>query len=138
MSITEWLKKVYGYIGLYWSGSEVYVVSAAISSALALNIIRRICEGALFGWSRFKLHDRNTLLISWIRSLFYVILVFFTLGVLGEKYSKTLDLVDIFFVANGTFLLGIIVNIIDDAISSTIVCLSKRRWCNKILFYVEG
>ncbi|MDR0379211.1 MAG: hypothetical protein LBI62_04585 [Candidatus Accumulibacter sp.] len=126
-NMAAWFHKIYENAGFHWSGSGAYVVSAAIPSTLVLNAVRRACEAMSHGWPRFKSHDAGTMFMSWMRFFLYGILVFFVLGILGEKYSKTLDFIDVFFIAGGTFLFGAIVDVVDDAIASSIVCLSRTN-----------
>lgn len=117
----EWLINTYHLIGFNWSSTGATVVAAGIVSAFSLNAIRRVIEGTMLGWPRFHHHDRNTFARSWIRAVAYLALVLFALGIFGEKYSKSLDMLDVLLVAIGTFLFGVLVNVLDDAISATVI-----------------
>ena len=124
---TQWLAHAYGAVGFRWSGHGAYVVSAGALSALALNMARRAAEGLLLGWPRYRSHDRVTLVRSWVRAFLYMTMVIAALGFFGEKYSKLLSVIDVFLVCIGTFIFGLFVNVLDDAIASLLVFLNEGK-----------
>lgn len=127
VTISQWLRTTYENVGFHWSENAAPVICFGILSALVLNTARRGLEGLILGWPRYESHDKTTLVRSWIRALFYLALVFFALGAFGQKYSRPIDLFDIPLIATGTFLLLLIVNALDDAISSTFILFNRDK-----------
>lgn len=127
MNIVEPMAKGYSLVGFNWTGTGSVIVALGICSSLVLNILRRGIEGVFLGWPRYSSHTKHTLLRSWLRAAVYLVLAFFLVGVLGEKYRMTSSLIGISMIAIGTFIVGLIVNILDDAISATFIMVRKGK-----------
>lgn len=127
MNIVEPMAKGYSLLGFNWTGAGSAIVALGICSSLVLNILRRGIEGVLLGWPRYSSHTKHTFLRSWFRAVVYLALAFFLVGVLGEKYRMTSGLIGISMIAIGTYIVGLIANIFDDAISATVVMLGKEK-----------
>lgn len=124
--ISNRLSAVYETIGFDWHGRGALAMSAGIVSSVSLNSIRRVCEGVLLGWPRYKEHNFDTFKYSWIRLIFLLFLCIVGLGVFGEKVAGDRGTVGILSVGIGTFLFGLIVNSVDDAISATYSLIPRR------------
>ncbi len=104
--------------GFEWKGIGAYVVTAALASACAANVLRRFLEGIFLGWPRFKGHDRNSLTRASVLLMCYGAMIYFAIGFFGEKYaSRPLDLINIFLIAVSTYIAGLLVDFLDDVIS---------------------
>ena len=138
--ISAYLFSMYESIGFHWSRDTAYLLSYGILFGIVLNAVRRAIEGVLLGWPRFKDHDGDTFHKFWLRCMVGVVFVFLVFGAWGANHSKnfarfiSLDasyefggIMNVFSVALFSFLLGSVVNIIDDAISATVSILRKCK-----------
>jgi len=104
--------------GFEWKGIGAYVVTAALASSFATNLIRRLLEGILLGWPRFKGHDKNSLATASMLLIAYGTMSYFAIGFFGEKYSsRSLDAINILLIAISTYIAGLLVNFMDDVMS---------------------
>lgn len=120
---SELLASIYRSLGFAWDPAVAPIVSGSFILALILNIARRFTEGLLLGWPRFSAHDKSTMPRALLRSITYLFLSFIALGALGMNTAKISGFADVIFIAIGTYILGVIVNVIDDAISSVYVTI---------------
>lgn len=136
----HWLFDSYNSIGFKWqSNNGSSLIATGMLSAIFVNILRRITECVLLGWPRFKTNDIATLKTFILRALGYGLLCFLGLGAWGaneaERYAKLTNIVEysanlnvfhITVISIGTFLIGCIVNVLDDVISALVIFIFKR------------
>ena len=116
--LQEDITKAYQGVGFEWRGVGAYVVTAALISSCLTNTVRRFFEGIFLGWPRFKKHDKYSLLQAMISLVGYTILMYFTIGFFGEKFSsKNIDSINIILIATSTYIAGLLVDLVDDFIS---------------------
>lgn len=109
----------YSMPGFEWEGIGAYAVTAALISSFAANVLRRFLEGFFLGWPRFKDHDRNSLIRASTLLMGYGVMAYFAIGFFGEKYSsRSLDVINIFLIAISTYIVGLLVDLVDEVISS--------------------
>ena len=122
----EFIEELQGFIsstlysgpGFEWKGIGAYVVTAALASSCATNVVRRFLEGIFLGWPRFKEHDRNSLIRASMLLIGYGVMIYFAIGFFGEKYSsRPLDTINIFLIAISTYIAGLLIDFMDDVIS---------------------
>ncbi|MFN7864248.1 MAG: hypothetical protein ACK5N7_13240 [Curvibacter sp.] len=122
----EFIEKLQGFIssilysgpGFEWKGIGAYVVTAALASSCATNVVRRFFEGIFLGWPRFKEHDRNSLIRASMLLIGYGAMIYFAIGFFGEKYSsRPLNTINIFLIAISTYIAGLLVDFVDEVIS---------------------
>lgn len=108
----------YSEPGFEWKGIGAYVVTAALASSCAANVLRRFLEGIFLGWPRFKEHDGDSLIRASILLIGYGAMIYFAIGFFGEKYSsRPLDVINIFLIAISTYIAGLSVDFLDEVIS---------------------
>lgn len=111
-------KSFHHFPGFEWEGFGAYVVTAALVSSFAANLVRRFLEGFFFGWPRFKDHDKDSLTRASMLLVGYGLMMYFAIGFFGEKYSsRPLDTINIFLIAVSTYIAGLLVDFIDDILS---------------------
>ena len=116
--LRKFISRAYYGVGFEWVGDGAYVVTAALASSFFVNSIRRLLEGFFFGWPRFKEHDRHSLMRASTLLLGYGALMYFAVGFFGEKYSsRPLDVINVGLIAASTYIVGLLVDILDDVIS---------------------
>jgi hypothetical protein len=136
--IAAHLLSMYESIGFHWSQEVAYLLSSGMIFGIVLNAVRRTVEGIVLGWPRFKDHDKYTFFWLWLRCVFYVGLVFLGIGAWGSNESRRLvglyaldasyefrGIMNVFSIVLYSFILGTVVNTIDDAISATISILKE-------------
>lgn len=126
IAISSWVTLQYASIGFDWPNHWAAFISSAVLSSLILNIVRRVVEGALFGWPRYSANNLQTLSYFAFRAIGYFVLFTLALGAYGAlKSSRILDGVGVAFLAVSTFIFGLLVNVIDDFISSCVQVVIK-------------
>jgi len=109
----------YSTLGFEWKGNGAYLVSAALVSSCITNTVRQFLEGVFLGWPRYKKHDKSNLTRAALLLISYSAMTYFAIGFFGEKYSsKSLDAINIFLIATSTYIAGLLVDLIDEFISS--------------------
>lgn len=115
-----WIVENYERIGFAWSVDKGLIIAAAMISGITINIARRIVEGMILGWPRFLDHTQHTSRYALMRGIIYVCFVIAALGAFGALNTSKLDgsLFGLFYVAFGTYVFGLVINVLDDAISA--------------------
>lgn len=140
IDLSRWLVDSYSTLGFKWSLNDGSTfIAAGMLSAVFVNILRRVIEGVVLGWPRFNTYDMSTLRALIVRAIGYSLLCFLGLGAWGANVSENfvkltrlvghpvnLNVIDIAVISVGTFLIGSLVNILDDAISSLVIHIFKR------------
>jgi hypothetical protein len=122
----SWISEKYALMGFDWSHEWAAPISLAVISSFILNAIRRGVEGWMLGWPRFSMNDSKTTLYFTIRATGYFVLVILVLGAYGELRSqRVMDGFEVAFLAIATFIFGLLINVIDDFISSLIQVVFK-------------
>lgn len=127
-SLKNIISNSYRYFDFEWSGKGAYVMVAALLSSIFVNILRRVIDGLLLGWPRFKGHNIDSLSWSLALLIFYGFLTYFTIGFLGEKFSGfRVDFFDVFLIAISTYILGFLVDLIDEIFAATYCIVIGER-----------
>lgn len=138
--ISVYIFSIYENMGFHWSRDIAYLLSSGIVFGIVLNAVRRTAEGMLLGWPRFNNHDRHTFYKFWLRCMLWVGFVFLVFGAWGANYSRNFEklllldtsyefykIMNVTSIALFSFVLGAVVNSIDDAISATISILKECK-----------
>jgi len=121
------ISRSYSNFGLGWLGMGAYLMAATLLSSFLLNTARRALEGIFIGWPRFKWHDGNSVVRSITLLAGYGLMTYFAIGFFGQKYSsKSIHFYDALIIGMSTYIVGLLVDFIDDAISG-IICIFFNR-----------
>lgn len=127
MDVANLMTSGYSMLGFRWGGHGSFVVALGVLSSLILNAVRCVIQGMVIGWPRYRHHNLGTFRRSWLRAFGYLALAFLLVAILGEKYSTIDGVMDLSQIIIGTFFVGFIVNVIDDAVSATVTIFRRSR-----------
>lgn len=114
------LGAMYNALGFDWGDEVTFVVGGSFILSLIVNLVRRILEAAIFGWPQFREHDKESRKRVAALLLFYGTLTFIAVGALGSNTDLPLNSLDLIYIFTATYILGLIVNIIDIFVSSLV------------------
>ncbi|WP_421310768.1 hypothetical protein [Aeromonas veronii] len=118
VKLQEIISKNYYDVGFEWRGIGAYVVTVALVSSFTVNGVRRALEGGVLGWPRYNAHDENSCIRALTLLIGYGVMMYFSVGFFGEKYSsKQIDLNNILLISISTYIVGMLIDILDDLIS---------------------
>ena len=122
-TLNNWFIESYEIIGFTWIKQSTLIITSGILSSVVLNTLRRILESSLLGWPRFSSHNIHSRLYSIIRGILYMFFVYISVGAFGELNSDQdyIGIFNVLYIAIGTYIFGIIVNVIDDTISALVI-----------------
>lgn len=118
LKLQEIISKNYYDVGFEWRGIGAYVVTVALVSSFTFNGVRRVLEGVILGWPRYNEHDENSCIRALTLLIGYGVMMYFSVGFFGEKYSsKYIGVSNILLISISTYIVGMLIDILDDFIS---------------------
>jgi len=131
----------YNGLGLAWSDKRSSVFIFSLLSAFLLHTGRRFFEGLILGWPRISIETGRDLMLWIARCSLWICFILLGIGVWGDNDSRNFEKIlalrgyaldsshfdwwsDVILVALGSFIIGIVINFVDDLLAAMVSFLS--------------